>query len=89
MSAEPLRPREICTVLFAKRQSGSSELHWSICIPYSTTTAKKLHAEEYSTGNFRYEEPIPDENLSVSPTVSLVVKLGKLPLDFICRVNSR
>lgn len=73
-SPEPLRPREICAVLYAQWQA--RKYHWAICIPHSSTTVKKFHAKESSTGNFSYEEPPPDENLSVSPAVSVVVKLG-------------
>ncbi|GJE86160.1 hypothetical protein PsYK624_022400 [Phanerochaete sordida] len=74
-SPEPLRPREICAVLYAQWQA--RKYHWAICIPHSSTTVKKFHVKESSTGNFSYEEPPPDENLSVSPAVSVVVKLGE------------
>lgn len=74
--AEPLRPREICTVLYAQRQA-ADKYHWTICIPYSSTNVKKLHAKEDSADSYFYEEPIPDENLAASPTVCAVVKLGE------------
>ena len=66
---------DICAVLYTTQIPDS--YHWAICISYSSTRVKKFHAKEYFTGIFCYEEPIPDEDLTASPTAYLVVKLGK------------
>lgn len=36
-----------------------------------------MHVKEHAADRFRFEEPLPDENLAVAPAVCVVVKLGE------------
>ncbi|KAJ7882215.1 hypothetical protein B0H14DRAFT_2282242, partial [Mycena olivaceomarginata] len=50
--------------------------HWTICLPTTTTTAKKLHAKGITATNFIFESPPVDIRLPTSRTISVALKIG-------------
>ncbi|KAJ7711848.1 hypothetical protein B0H16DRAFT_1900457 [Mycena metata] len=59
MTSSSLIVGDILAALFSRgrTQDDDEQFHWTICLPTTTTTAKKLHAKGVTATNFIFESP--------------------------------